>query len=96
MRQARARSEEEKERSLRIIDREAQRLSRLVDNVLLFSKASRGALRVSLEPRRLAPLIREIVESLAPTAETRQVRVRLDLDGTVDDYVDRNAIRTPR
>ena len=38
----RVRSDEERQRSLEIIDQEARRLSHLVDNVLLFSRGERG------------------------------------------------------
>ncbi len=80
----RARSQEEEERSLRIIDREARRLSQLVENVLLFSRSNRGVLTVAPEALALAPLVREVLESFSPIAEGRQVALhaRLDADAT--------------
>ncbi|HWZ85479.1 MAG TPA: HAMP domain-containing sensor histidine kinase [Thermoanaerobaculia bacterium] len=90
---SRARSEEEEERSLRIIDREARRLSQLVENVLLFSRTSRGVLTVSPEVFRLAPLVREVLEGFSPIAEARQVRFRTELDGETAALADPHAVR---
>jgi signal transduction histidine kinase len=84
----RVRSEEERLRALRIIDREARRLTHLVENVLQFSRGEQGALNLLLQERELAPLVAEAVESfglLAPGVdfETRLkdgVRARVDED----------------
>src|SRR5262249_20707069 len=70
---SRARSRAEEERALRVIDREARRLSQLVENVLTFSRSRRGVLTVSPEVVPLAPLVREVLESFSPVAEARQV-----------------------
>jgi signal transduction histidine kinase len=90
---ARTRSEAEEERALAIIDREARRLSHLVENVLVSSRASRGVLTVSPEDRAVAPLLREVVESFASVAEGRRVRLRLDLDEAATARVDADAMR---
>ena len=58
----RIRSTEEHRRSLEIIDREARRLTQLVENVLQFSRMERTIDSLSKENRELAPLIQEIVE----------------------------------
>jgi signal transduction histidine kinase len=73
----RIRSDAERHRSLGIIVQESERLTRLVENVLQFSRAERGGASVSLVPTRLDILIHEIVDSFAVVARsTRAVIVR--------------------
>ena len=84
----RVRSDDERRRSLEIIDREARRLTQLVENVLQFSRAERNIDSLSKENRELAPLIQEIVddfESAAPGDQTRfECRVEFGLCAEVD------------
>jgi signal transduction histidine kinase len=58
----RIRSTEEQRRSLEIIDREARRITQLVENILQFSRMDRKIDSLSKVKRELAPLIQEIVE----------------------------------
>ncbi|MBA0089242.1 MAG: HAMP domain-containing histidine kinase, partial [Acidobacteria bacterium Pan2503] len=58
----RIRSTDEHRQSLEIIDREARRLTQLVENVLQLSRMERKIDTLSMEKRELAPLIQEIVE----------------------------------
>jgi signal transduction histidine kinase len=90
---SRARSEEEQERSLRVIDREARRLSQLVENVLLFSRTTRGTLAVSSEVFPIVPLVREVLESFSPIADARQVALSSRLDGDTRVRADSQAVR---
>ena len=87
----RVRSEEERRRSLEIIDQEARRLTHLVGNVLEFSRAERRAHRLSLEPTLLAPRVREVIEAFAPLAAARRMQVRYELEEGVVAAIDRNA-----
>lgn len=84
----RIRSDEERRRSLEIIDREARRLTHLVENVLQFSRAERRIDSLSTENRELAPLIQEIVEgfgSMVPGDKARfECRLSSDLTVNVD------------
>lgn len=84
----RIRSDEERRRSLEIIDREARRLTQLVENVLQFSRAERKIDSLSTENRELAPLIQEIVEgfgSMVPGDKARfECRLSSDLTVNVD------------
>jgi signal transduction histidine kinase len=64
----RVRSDEERRRSLEIIDQEARRLTHLVENLLHFSRSERQATRVVPEPTALAPLVQEVIEGFAPLA----------------------------
>jgi two-component system sensor histidine kinase KdpD len=62
------------------IDREAQRLSRLVRNMLDLGRIEGGALHPSLELYDLADLVEPVVERIAPSLEP----ARVDLDVPAD------------
>jgi len=89
----RVRSEEERRRSLEIIDQEARRLTHLVENLLHFSRAERQVTRLSPERAPLAPLVREAVEGFAPLAAARGVTLHTDLADGVVAPVDAEALR---
>ncbi len=89
----RVRSEEERTRSLGIIDQEARRLSHLVENILQFSRAERSALHLNLEETALAPHVRDAVEVFFPVAAARKVHVETALDPSVRTRLDPGAIR---
>jgi signal transduction histidine kinase len=79
----RTRSEGERRRSLEIIDREANRLAHLVENVLHFSRGQRGAYRVHPHPINVASHVQEAVDAFAPLARAREVRLRTELEELV-------------
>ena len=87
------RSDDERQRSVAIIDQEARRLTHLVENILQFSRAERSIPRVSLAALDLATLVDEVVESFAPLAGTRGVTVRTSHTGHVVARADRDALR---
>jgi signal transduction histidine kinase len=89
----RVRSEDERRRSLRIIDQEARRLTTLVENLLHFSRSERQTLRVSPAPTLLGPVVRGVLESFTPLAETRRVRLVTSLADGVTAWVDEGALR---
>jgi signal transduction histidine kinase len=84
---------EQRARSVRIIAEESRRLSWLVENILHFSRAQRGAGRVQPNPVQTAPLIREIVDSFAPLARTREAGFAVEADDGVVARVDPDALR---
>jgi len=67
----RVRSEEERRRSLAIIDQEARRLTHLVENLLHFSRSERQTTHITPEPTKLAPLVQEVLDGFAPLAAAR-------------------------
>jgi signal transduction histidine kinase len=69
----RVRSDEERRRSLAIIDQESRRLTHLVENLLHFSRSERQATRVVPEPTALAPLVQQVIDGFAPLAAARGV-----------------------
>jgi signal transduction histidine kinase len=89
----RVRTEEEGRRSLEIISREAQRLSQLVENALLFSRGERRRPQITREPTNLAALVADIVDTFAPLAAARQARIDTQLDPRVSSKVDAGAMR---
>jgi len=89
----RIRSQDERRRSLAIIDQEARRLTHLVENLLHFSRSERQSLRIAPVPIVLGPAIRAVLESFSPLAETRRVRLVTHLADGVVARVDEGALR---
>ncbi|HVT58582.1 MAG TPA: HAMP domain-containing sensor histidine kinase [Thermoanaerobaculia bacterium] len=67
----RVRSDEERRRSLEIIDRESRRLTNLVENVLRFSRGERGEDYVEVRARDVVPLVRQMLLDFEPFARDR-------------------------
>jgi signal transduction histidine kinase len=84
-------TEERRERSLRIIDQEARRLSFLVESILTFSALERD----KVVPTRtdVAAEIDEIVTGFEPLASVHGVRVETSLERGLVANVDRAAMR---
>lgn len=82
---------EERERSLRIIDKEARRLSFLVDSILTFTHSRPGQL--APVPTVVAAEIEEIVSGFEPLAQAHGVRLTTQLERGIEATVDRGALR---
>jgi signal transduction histidine kinase len=89
----RIRSDDERRRALDIVNRESQRLTHLVDNVLQFSRAERGTTRIATEPTRLDRLLTDLSDGFLPLARSRSVRLRLLADEPVIAPLDAGAAR---
>jgi signal transduction histidine kinase len=89
----RVRSDEERRRALQILDREARRLTHLVDNVLQFSRRERETGSLVLEARPLAGLVREVVDQFQPIVAAAGARLALALDEAAVARVDADALR---
>lgn len=88
----RVRSSTERDRALTIIDKEARRLTTLVENVLHFSRAERQAVQLAPEETELPAFLDEVVESFRPLATTHDVTIgTVFQDATAT--VDRGAVR---
>jgi signal transduction histidine kinase len=84
-------TDEHKERSLRIIDQEARRLSFLVESILSFTGSRPGQLSpVSTD---VASEIDEIVAGFEPLAQAQGVRITTRLERGIVADVDRGALR---
>ena len=80
--------------TIEIMDQEARRLTHLVENLLHFSRSERRSLRVSPTPTLLGPLVRSIVESFTPLADTRHLRLRVEITG--NHYFSKDMLLRPR
>jgi signal transduction histidine kinase len=89
----RIRSTEEQRRSLEIIDREARRLTQLVENILQFSRMDRKIDSLSKANRELAPLIQEIVEDFESVMNGSEAQIELRLSSGLEASVDPDALR---
>jgi signal transduction histidine kinase len=88
----RVRSEDERRRSLEIIDREARRLSNLVENVLRFSRGERGEDRIDMRPRDVVPLVRQLLREFEALANGRS-RVAVSLPERAIARIDEDGLR---
>jgi signal transduction histidine kinase len=91
LRLGRVPTEEAKERSLRIIEREARRLSLLVNSILDFTHSRRS--QVSPVSTDVAVEIGEIVTGFEPLAQAQGVRLTTRLERGLVANVDRGALR---
>ena len=89
----RIRSTEEHRRSLEIIDREARRLTQLVENILQFSRMDRKIGSLSKVKCELAPLIQEIVEDFEFLMNGSETQIELRLSSGLAANVDSDALR---
>ncbi|MCC7371099.1 MAG: hypothetical protein IT306_21975 [Chloroflexi bacterium] len=62
------------------IDQEADRLHRLIDNLLQLARVGAGASALKTEPTSLDVLIRKVVADQTPRAGSRRLRVRVPAD----------------
>jgi heavy metal sensor kinase len=72
---------------------ETDRLTQLVDSLLLLSRADAGQVVLHREAVDLAALAREVAAHLGVLAEEKGQQLRVDVDGAVDVQVDRLAVR---
>jgi signal transduction histidine kinase len=71
----------ERSHAVSVIVREARHLTHLIDNVLLFSRASREQPSAPpAHPLPLAPLVHELVRTFAPLARRQGISIREQLD----------------
>lgn len=86
----RARDDAERDRALRIINREATRLVQLADNLLTFSTRDNGPVLHPVE-QDIAPLVRDVCDDMRSTGRAEGLQV--ELDESVRAPVDANALR---
>lgn len=76
-------SREEMDEFLTILDRQSDRLSRLVEDLLVVSRIDAGALRLQMETVEVGRLLQEMLEELGP----RATRARLAVDPSLPPMV---------
>ncbi|NOZ49135.1 MAG: heavy metal sensor histidine kinase [Chloroflexi bacterium] len=75
----RNRSPQEYRETLQSVGTEAERMSRLVANLLLLTRGDNAELTLDYHPLDVADMLRVLVEQMQPRAEAADVIVRLDL-----------------
>ncbi|MEH6625987.1 MAG: HAMP domain-containing sensor histidine kinase [Motiliproteus sp.] len=66
------------QRYLRVIASESQRLSRLIENVLSFSRIKRGGLKISPKQDQIDRCIEQIIENFTPALNDHNLQIRFD------------------
>ena len=89
----RVRSEDERDRSLEILDQEVRRLTHLVDNLLYVARGERNGLRLHPEETDFGALAREVIEGFTPLAAARRATLTERIQDGVPARVDRSAMR---
>lgn len=93
LRNGQLRSEQERERSIGIIDEEAQRLTYLVENILAFSRSEHGRGTVTAEPVAMDREIEAAVDAFAPLARVRRAKIKSSIERGLIARVDPRALR---
>ena len=74
-----AQDERAKREFYEVIQNEANRLGRLIDNILNISKIESGLVKIDRRPQALTAVIRDAIEMTVPQAERRQITISDDL-----------------
>ncbi|HEX6244511.1 MAG TPA: histidine kinase dimerization/phospho-acceptor domain-containing protein, partial [Polyangiales bacterium] len=68
-------TQESRQQSLQIVQRNARRLLRMIDDLLDLSRMESGKLKLQLEQIELTQLVREVCELMAPAAAAKRIRL---------------------
>ena len=79
-------SEEERHSFAQAIEREADRLNRLVGNLLDMSRIEEGALKLEKDSYAITDLMHDVLERMQPLLQPRAVHVRMDEDLPLVDF----------
>jgi len=71
----------------RVITRESERLSRLIDNVLDFSRIEGGRQRYDMVPTAVEPLVRETIEAFSYPMAQQGFKVEVDIAADLPEVV---------
>ncbi|MBN1978517.1 MAG: HAMP domain-containing protein [Anaerolineae bacterium] len=65
-------------RAARVIHSEAERMRRMVDELLILARFDAGQMKLARAPVEISPLLQSCIEKLAPQAQATQVALELD------------------
>jgi two-component system phosphate regulon sensor histidine kinase PhoR len=80
-------------RFLRIIDKHANRLALLIDDLLLLSTLDSGGLRLNRQPLPVRSTVQDAIDDLQPRAAARDVTLRNQVPGSLVAFADNDRIR---
>ncbi len=86
-------TEAKRNRSVSIINREALRLTHLVENILQFSRTGRATADIRMETLDVQATMHEVVEAFRPLADVRGVSLKTSIDADLVVRADRDAIK---
>jgi signal transduction histidine kinase len=86
------RTDAERDRSTRVINREARRLTHLVEKILQFSRLERATVDLRVEQLDAAQTIAEVIEAFKPLAVARDARLVVDVEDGLAVRADRDAV----
>ncbi len=89
----RVRSDDERQRSVRIIHQEASRLSYLVENLLFFTRGRRSVMPIHRMMADVSQLIEETVAAFVPLAQSRGSRIDFHSEGSIMALIDADAVK---
>ncbi len=88
----RLRTEEERKRSTGIINREARRLTNLVESILQYSRLGRATVDLNVEKLDVASAVESVIEAFKPIAAARDVKMEAQVEHGLTLRADRDAV----
>ena len=73
-------AEENKERAIDTIERNARSLAKLVEDVLDVSRIVSGKMRLIVQPVNVGDVVSDVVEAMLPAADAKGVRIEMSID----------------
>ena len=93
LRKGSMRTPQDADRALRIIEKEASRLTILVDNILNYTRLRKRAERASSIPTHVTGAVRQTIESFAPLSAERGVHIAAEIEPDLWATVDSLGLR---
>src|SRR5206468_1148500 len=76
-------ADENRERAIETIDRNARLLAKLVEDVLDVSRIVSGKMRLTVQPMKVADVLRDVTDAMEPAAHAKGVRIEVAIDEEV-------------
>ncbi len=86
------RTASERDRSMGVINREARRLTHLVENILQFSRSGRATVGLKIQQLDVDKTIAEVIEAFKPLALAHDVEIKLQAPTALSVRADRDAV----
>ncbi len=78
---------------LEVIMRESERLKRMINNILDFSRMEEQQLKYRLENRNLSTLINEVIEEMNYWFVEKKIKLITEIDGNINSNIDNEKIK---